>query len=53
MTNEMVIDQPTPFHEPNKKKVRSRKIMYYLILQTKHVVGECNGNAPFVVEPGN
>jgi hypothetical protein len=35
----MVMDQLIPFHKSNKK-VRSEKMMNYLIPQTKHPIGE-------------
>jgi hypothetical protein len=37
MRNEMVIDQYILFHKPNKK-VRSEKMMNYLISQTKYAI---------------
>jgi hypothetical protein len=33
----MVIDQLIPFHEPNKK-VKNKKIIVYLISQTKYSI---------------
>jgi hypothetical protein len=37
MRNEMVMDQLIQFHKPNKK-VRSEKMMNYLIPQSKHTI---------------
>jgi hypothetical protein len=33
-----MMDQLNLFHKPNKKKVRSEKMMDYLIPQTKHLI---------------
>jgi hypothetical protein len=37
MRDGMVMDQLIPFHKPDKK-VRSEKMMDYLISQTKHTI---------------
>jgi hypothetical protein len=36
----MMLDQNIPFHKPNKK-MKSEKMMYYLIPQTKHAITAC------------
>lgn len=33
----MMMDQLIPFHKPNKK-MKSEKITYYLVPQTKHAI---------------
>jgi hypothetical protein len=44
MRNEVVMDELTPFYKPNKK-IRSEKIMDYIIPQTKHSRSRHAGNA--------
>jgi hypothetical protein len=46
MRNEMVMDQLIPLHKPNKK-VRTEKMMDYLIPQTKHNNNNNNNNKAF------